>query len=145
MSCIYDPAFYYTQKELESHGITLDVESVVEEPEIHILGRSKSSLRDQCMFTECRLNCLLKMSPIPTSEGVFVSDILRFFDGDGPAQQFEAGQHVRGDYFCIGCTVESSRADDLVHSFTCHQLSNLERREFVLRGQAGKERRCQSS
>ena len=139
VSCMYDPAFYYTQKELESHGITLDVESVVEEPEIHILGRSKSSLRDQCMFTECRLNCLLEMSPIPTSEGVFVSDIFRFFHGDGPAQQFEAGQHVGGDYFCIGCTVESSRADDLVHSFRCHQLSYSERREFVLKGQAWKK------
>ena len=79
VSCIYDPAFYYTHEELQTRGITLDVESVVEEPEIHILGRSKSSLRDQCMFSECRVDCLLEMSPISISEDVLVADIMHFF------------------------------------------------------------------
>ena len=91
------------------------------------------------MFSECHVDCLLEMSPISTSEGVLVSDIMRFFHGDGPAQQFEAGQHIGGDYYCVGCTVESSRADDLAYSFRCHRLSYTERLEFVLKGQAWKK------
>ena len=46
------------------------------------------------MFSECRVDCLLEMTPISISEDVLVADIMRFFHGDGPAQQFEAGQGI---------------------------------------------------
>ena len=45
MSCIYDPAFYYTSEEMKAlKGIDIDVPTLVESPETHILGRSGSSL-----------------------------------------------------------------------------------------------------
>ena len=43
ISCMYDPAFYYTPKELGDRGINVDVISVVERPQIHILAQSGSS------------------------------------------------------------------------------------------------------
>ena len=64
---------------------------------------------------------------------------MRFFHGDGPAQQFEAGQHIGGDYFCIGYNVLSTRADDIAYSFRCHRLTMSERQEFVLKGSAWKK------
>lgn len=39
ISCIYDPAFYFTRQELEEKGCHTDVESVVEEPEVYIISR----------------------------------------------------------------------------------------------------------
>jgi hypothetical protein len=39
------------------------------------------------------------------SNGVQVNDVMRFFHGDGPAQQFEAGNSVGGNYCCVGCGV----------------------------------------
>ena len=70
VSCVYDPAFYYTQEELQASGLSVDIQSIVEEPEIHILGRSKSSLRDQRMFSQSRVDSLQELSSnISTSTG----------------------------------------------------------------------------
>ena len=30
-------------------------------------------------------------------------DVLRYYHGDGPARQFEAGNNIGGDYLCTGC------------------------------------------
>ena len=38
-----------------------------------------------------------------------------FLHGDGPAQQFEAGHSVGGNYCCIGCGARSMLFDDIVH------------------------------
>lgn len=35
VSCIYDPAVYYTPEELVSRSVSLDVTCIVELPEIH--------------------------------------------------------------------------------------------------------------
>ena len=39
-------------------GQKVDVQSIVEAPDIHILGRSSSSIADQMKFNECRLQLL---------------------------------------------------------------------------------------
>ncbi len=69
---VYDPAFYYTSTEMEElFGKSLDVESVVERPQLHIIGRSGSSLDEQAKFNNCRKECLLEMpTKLETSSGV---------------------------------------------------------------------------
>lgn len=120
----------------------MDVQHIVEEPEAHILARSKSSLQDQSMFTQCRIDCLRNMSTtLFTRTGVPINDVIRFFHGDGPAQQYEAGQHIGGDCCCVGCTVKSSRADDLAYTFRSQHLTIAERQVFVLQGKSW-ERGC---
>ena len=92
------------------------------------------------MLSKCRVYSLQELSSdISTSTGVLITDNIRFFHGDGPAQQFEAGQHIGGTYFCIGCSVLSTRADDIAYSFRCHRLSMSERQEFILKGSEWKK------
>ena len=47
VACIYDPAFYYTPLELANKGISIDVISTVEKPQLHILAQSGSSDTEQ--------------------------------------------------------------------------------------------------
>ena len=81
MSCIYDSAFYYTSDEMKAlKGIDIDVPTLVESPEIHILGRSGSSLDNQAEFNTIRKQCLQDLSvSLKTTSGVPVQDICRFF------------------------------------------------------------------
>ena len=141
MSCVYDPAFYYTSDEMKAmKGIDIDVPTLVESPEIHILGRSGSSLVNQAEFNTTRKECLQDLSTcLETTSGVLVRDICRFFHGDGPAAQFEAGHNIGGKYSCVGCGAESCRFDDLTYCYHCPKPSLAERQEFVLKGEMWKQ------
>ena len=71
MSCIYDPAL---------KGIDIDVSTLVESPEIHILGRSSFSLDNQAEFNTTRNQFLQDLSvSLKTTSGVPVQDICQFF------------------------------------------------------------------
>ena len=140
ISVTYDVAFYLTQEEVNLRlGKDIDIQSTVETPELHILGRSSCSIEDQALFSSCRNECVSALSTsLFLSSGTQVNDILRFFHGDGPAQQFEAGNSIGGNYFCVGCGVRSDRVDDIAHAFRCQQLSLSHRQEFLLQGVAWK-------
>ena len=139
VAAVYDPAFYYTTEEMQSKGVNIDVPTVVEDPQIHILGRSTSSLSDQAQFIESRRECLLDLSQeLTTKAGIPVNDVMRFFHGDGPAMQFEAGNKIGGYYSCVGCEAHSSRFEDLAYCFHAHRLTLSERQEFILKGEAWK-------
>ena len=136
VATVYDHAFYYSTEEMQ---IKDDVPTVVEDPQIHILGRSTSSLSDQAEFIESRRECLLGLSQeLTTKAGIPVNDVMRFFHGDGPAMQFEAGNKIGGYYSCVSCEAHSSRFDDLAYCFHAHQLTLSERQEFILKGEAWK-------
>ena len=97
---------------------------MVEQPEIHILGRSGSSLEDQSSFIDCRRESLKDVDiPLETATGCQLYDVLRFFHGDGPAQQFEAGNKIGGNYPCVGCEAHTGRFDDLAYTFCAKHLS----------------------
>ena len=140
ISVIYDSSFYLTTEEAKKKtGKDIDVQSTVEIPEIHILGRSSSSIEDQSLFSACRNECLRELStPLYLITGARVTDTVRFFHGDGPAQQFEAGNTIGGNYCCVGCGVNSKRIDDLAYAFRCPQLDLQQRQEFLLQGVAWK-------
>ncbi len=142
MSVIYeDTAFYLTQEEANSKlKKEIDIQSTVEAPAIHILGRSSSSVEDQALFSVTRKECLSMLNtPLTLSDGRKVRDIVRFFHGDGPAQQFEAGNSIGGNYCCIGCGVKSDRIDDIAYAYRCKTLDLQQRQEFLLQGIAWKK------
>ena len=142
MSAVYDPAFYLTPTELHDKGVSIDIQTIVEEPEIHILARSTSSLQDQQMFSECRRQCISQLDQkLRTKTGTPITDILRFFHGDGPAQQFEAGNKVGGYYPCVGCDAKSSCFDDLAYCFHANSLTLDDRQKFILKGALWKSKR----
>ena len=132
------PAFYYTSQEMKDlKGINIDVPATVEKPEVHIIGRSSSSTQDQLLFVDTRRECLQQMrSTLITTAGVEVRDIVRFFYGDGPAAQFEAGLKQGGSYCCVGCGAHSGRFTDIAYCYRAPKQSLQERQEFVLQGSA---------
>ena len=140
VSAVYDTSFYLTQEEATQLGVNIDIQSTVETPKIHILGRSSSSLDDQSLFSSSRIECISRLSsPLQLNSGIKVYDILRFFHGDGPAQQFESGNSVGGIYCCVGCGVHWDRIDDIAYAYRCQQLNLKQRREFLLEGVAWKK------
>ena len=76
---------------------------------------------------------------LKTTAGTPVVDVLRFFHGDGPAQQFEAGHKIGGKYSCVGCGALTSRFDDFAYCHHAPRQAFAERQEFVLQGQAWKQ------
>ncbi len=138
---IYDPAVYYTPQELAAKSITIDVETVVERPEIHVIARCGSSDAEQFTLNEFRTDCLSHLSqPIYTTSGMAISDMARFFHGDGPAQQFEAGQSRGGNYPCVGCDAHVNRFDDLCYCYRRPFITLQERQRFMLKGKAWQTR-----
>ena len=61
-------------------GIDIDVPVVLDQGEIHIIGRSSSSIEDQLMFTETRRDSLRDIQgSLRTTNGVEVEDVIHFF------------------------------------------------------------------
>ncbi len=139
VACIYDSAFYFTQEEMRKKGLDIDVQTVVEKPEVYILGRSNSSLADQARYNEVRRNDLCSLvTTLKTKEGMEVTDVMRFFHGDAPTRQYETGSKIGGDYPCNGCGAFCTRFNDLTYCFRSKKLSLAERQEFVTQGEAWK-------
>ena len=124
---------------MSQKGVQIDVATIVETPEVHILGKSSSSLEDQRMFTDCRRDSLSDFSEtIYTEAGISVTDVVRFFHGDGPAQQFEAGNKIGGYHCCVDCDAHSTRFDDLAYCFRSCHLTLSDCQEFLLEGESWK-------
>ena len=71
--------------------------------------------------------------PLIASNGVPVTNIIRFFVGDHgsrdhPAKQFERGTQCGGVYKCGSCGCQSSPMNDQAHALQCstHSLTELQ-------------------
>ena len=113
-------------------GVRIDVQAIVEQPEIHIIGRSGASISDQMLFNECRQECQRVIhEPVSTQSGILIRDVMRFFHGDGPAQQFEAGHKQGGTYSCVSCGAKTTRFDDFGYCHYSEKRTFQECQEFV--------------
>ena len=81
VNSVYDEAVYYTNEEMKANGKgDIDVQSVVERPQVYIRGRCGSSEVDQLAYINTRKACLQSMNiKITTSNGVEITDVMRFF------------------------------------------------------------------
>ena len=143
VQCLYDPAFFYTPEEMKARGHgDVDVPSVVERPHLYILGRCGSKEIEQLAYVDTRQECLDHLPyAVETSGGVQVNDVMRFFQGDGPEQQFESGEQRGGNAGCSACSGDSRRYRDLTYSFRRPLLSLADRQHIVLAGPAGRSKR----
>ena len=140
VSIIYDPAFFYTSEEMKNFkGVEIDVPTIVGKPEVYILGRSTSSTVDQLHFIATRRECLQDISILHTRTGTPVCDVVRFFYGDGPAAQFEAGHKQGGTYCCTGCKADSCRFSEIAYCYRAAKHTLKERQEFLLQGKVWKK------
>lgn len=131
VSAVYDPALYYTSDEFyKSSGIQVNVQAEVERPEIYIVGRCRSTDIEQLAYCETRCECLQGLTEkLELSSGIEISDVMRFFKGDGPAVAFEAGQQKGGYYFCSTCGMHATRSDEPDHFFRCKHVSLKDRQK----------------
>ena len=114
------------------------MQEFIEEGEIHFIAHGSSSLVDQACIIPERLAELEGLNePVFTSEGVRVFDTLKYFKGDKPAAEFEAGISCGGNFPCVGCVCSSSRSTDFAHATSCEQHSLRWNQEVGLQGQFG--------
>ena len=78
---VYNAEFYYTAEELEAHGVHIDVETVIEQPELHIVARSRSSDAEQSVYSLDRLECIKQLSQLLEGPNGRICHVLHFFHG----------------------------------------------------------------
>ena len=140
---LYDPAVFMTIEEYESSTgmkCAKSIQDIIEQPELYVLCMSSSSLTDQLATIADRLDCLPDLEqPIMTTSNIPIHDCLRFFTGDHPAQSFERGTQVGGNYKCGSCGCKSDRIDDLAHAFSLPWRSLADLQKLALEGKFGKQ------
>ena len=143
VSALYDKALYYTNDEMKTKGQeNIDVQSLVERPHVYILGRCGSSEVEQLAYINTRKACLETLSSkVTTTGGMQITDIMPFFHGDGPQQQFEAGEQKGGNAGCASCSGDARKYKYLEVSLSRSHLSLSERQKKVLQGPAGQHKR----
>ena len=102
----YDPIVFKTQTEIEGTSQwTPNLQSVVEEPELHMLVVCSSSVDDQASLIKNRISFLKELlTMLHSTNGAEVKDKLLFFYGDKPAQQMEM-VHSREEGTNVGYVV----------------------------------------
>ena len=144
VNSVYDEARYFTNEEMKAKGKgDIDVQAVVERPHVYILGRCGSSEVDQLAYINTRKASLQTLDiKITTSNGVEITDVMRFFfHGDGPQQQFEAGEQKGGNAGCASCSGDAKKYQDLAVSLSRPHLTLSDRLKKVLQGPAGINKR----
>ena len=59
VTCLFDPAVFYTAEEFKiMTGKSVDIQSVIETPEVHFIARCSSSDLEQLLYSETRLECI---------------------------------------------------------------------------------------
>ena len=132
---IFDPAVFNSTREDDKDT----VQTLVEEPYMYMFGLNSSSIEDQATLIVDRVDCLEEMDePLIASNGVPVTDIIRFFVGDHTAKQFERGTQCGGVYKCGSCGCKSSLIDDQAHALQCSTRSLTELQALAIGGVLGK-------
>ena len=133
VACLYDPAVFLTDDECkEKYNMEVNVQSEVEKPELYMLTQCQSN-DNQLLYSEERVEDLLEINtPITSSNGVLINDIMRIFKGDDPAAQLEAGHQKGGDYFCWLCPTEAAATKNIILSLKQPLLSLQDRVSKVL-------------
>ena len=76
-----------------------------------------------------------------TSSGIEITDVMRFFHGDGPQQEFESGEQKGGNAGCSACGSDARKYFHLSVSLSKPYLSQTDHLKKVLQGPAGRPRR----
>ena len=136
---LYDPAIHMNNEEYQrKNGLNVDVQSVVEEPHLYMMGFSRSTDEDQLMFIPTRRECLLSLSQTTETDGVPITDKMRFMNGDNPSVEFEDGSQKGGHRGCTGCDGDMRRAGEYDYMAYRNYKSLDEKLKLVTSGVLGK-------
>ncbi|XP_022803764.1 uncharacterized protein LOC111341076 [Stylophora pistillata] len=143
VNAVFDKALYFTNKEMEDQGKgNVDVQSLVEWPQVYILARCGSAEAEQIAYINTRKACLQGLkNNVVTSNGVQITDVTRRFHSDGPQQEFESGEQKGGNAGCSGCSGDAKKYKYLSVSLSKPLLSLTDRLRKVIQGPAGRKKR----
>ena len=94
---VYDKAIHLTDEEaFQIFGKNVDVQETIEKPEIYMFARCPGNV-ELTIYSQTRMEDVMKLqTPLKFDKDIEVYDIMRFFKGDGPSCQFEAGHKKVG-------------------------------------------------
>ena len=96
VNVLYDEAVLYTNAEYETLSeIKMDLQSLIETPELYLLGRCRSN-DEQLGYLKTSTECLKKFNIRLHAGYIRIADVMRCFHGDGPIMQYEAGNERGG-------------------------------------------------
>ena len=131
VTCLYDPAIFYTNAEYNMMtGKSVNIQSIIEQPEVHFIARCGSSDRELLLYSETRLACVQELK----NDCEQYTDKLRFCQGDSPLRSFEAGQQKGGNYFCSTCNVHCDMTYEIDHVLNKKPISLQMRQDCILQG-----------
>ena len=151
VNLLYDTAVFYTSKEYkQSHGVDVNIQKLIENPELYIIGRCRDN-DEQLGYIPTRNECLkglsegIKINELDQSydKNIIINDVMRMFHGDGPASTMEAGNQKGGHYFCPSCEIHICQTDDISCSFLKEYCSFSDRQKLVVSGVVGKRKSLQ--
>lgn len=137
ITCLYDPAVFYTDEEYKkAFGRNVNIQQIIEEPELHFIARCGSSDNELLLYSEERLKCIAELKNNCTEKvtNIQFTDKLRFCHGDMPLRAFEAGQQKGGNYFCSACGIHCDMVYSIDHALNCNFVSLKERQNIILQG-----------
>ena len=80
---IYSEDIFYTDQEmLEMFSKTVNVQSLVEQPEIFIVGQCKDTIEEKLTYVESRVEGYEEMAEPLILGKIVVNDVMRFFTGE---------------------------------------------------------------
>lgn len=140
VATMYDKAIHLTDAEyFEKYGRSINVQSVIEKPNVYILARCPST-DQQMSYSNERLQDILKTQhPIKINDQI-IYDKIRIFKGDKPASQFEMGHQKGGNYYCFACPINSHCSSSMVYSYKLEHLSIQKRIDKIMVTTGSKER-----
>ena len=110
----YDPAVYYTPSEMFAMmGKNIDVQEIVERPQVYLLARARDTVLDKLSYVQTRV------------------DDIRELSGDHPEMAFEKGQQEGGGFACVGCRGHAKQFHDIEYSYRQDHLTMEQHRQEV--------------
>ena len=101
---------------------------------------------EQLGYIKTRRQCLDELqNNLVTSKGCPVTDVMHFFHGDGPEQQFESGEQRGGNNGCSGCSGDLRRYRDLTYCLRSPHLSLADRIKYFGLDQLGERKEMEES
>ena len=79
---MFTPSLFFTDKEIEENsGRKVNVQEIIEHPELYILGQTDDSLAEKLSYSECRIEDILSLKNLYEIEKITVKDKVKFFLG----------------------------------------------------------------
>ena len=115
-------------------GKKVDVQGIIEKPDIYILARCPSD-DHQLMYSDCRNEDIKLLRHAINVDGNKLHDVVRFFHGDGPACELEAGQQKGGRFPCWLCPANFDFCHDLTYLLSLPNLNLDERMQKIIKSE----------